>query len=242
METRNDTGTAVGRAARVFAWVVAIPFFLASLITVLLEMNITASPPRETAGNDLFEGTLEFFRNETLRWPQEFTSVLLFSVGFLGLIAFIWILQKAVAPGDVWMTLGALAIGTGAAFGTIGQLIYIGAKQIAIDPHYCDCERAVEQIIARGQALQMVDNIQRWVLLAFLTLAAVGLILIWRIAGERTLFSRSGRAVTLALASVLLLAGIMLVTRQDLWSGVLSAMGAGVLTPIWIVPLSRKLT
>jgi hypothetical protein len=51
---QSDTRT----LATVLGWLVAISLFAAGAITTLLEFDITASPPRETAPNDLVE-----------RWP-----------------------------------------------------------------------------------------------------------------------------------------------------------------------------
>jgi hypothetical protein len=65
-------------------------------------------------------------------------------------------LRDAVGRGDPWVLLGALAVGVGAGIGAVGQLFYLGAKEIAIDPHYCGCARAAEQIISRGQVLGML--------------------------------------------------------------------------------------
>jgi len=34
------------------------------------------------------------------------------------------------------MLLGTLAVGVGAAIGAVSQLLFLGAKEVAIDPHY----------------------------------------------------------------------------------------------------------
>jgi hypothetical protein len=223
------------RLARVLGWLTAISLFAAGVITALLQFDITASPPRKTAPNDLLEGTLAFFQNESDRWPQELASLILFTVGFLALIGLVALVRNAVGRSDPWMLLGTLAVGVGAGIGAVGQLFYLGAKEIGIDPHYCDCARAAEQIISRGQVLGMLDNAQRWLLVGTLALACAGLFLIWRGARSRGLFSPTWRGLTLALALVLAVAVIAMVAEVDILSDAVTAVGAAILTPVWAV-------
>jgi hypothetical protein len=229
------------RLAGVLGWLAAISLFAAGVITALLEFDITASLPRKTAPNDLLEGTLAFFQNESDRWPQELASLLLFTVGFLALIGLVALLRNALSGDDPWLLLGTLAVGVGAGIGAVGQLFYLGAKEVAIDPHYCDCARAAEQIISRGQVLGMLDNAQRWLLVGTLVLASVGLFLSWRGTSNRGLFSPTWRALTLTLALVLTVAVITTVAEVDILSDVVTAVGAAILTPIWAVTTARGL-
>jgi hypothetical protein len=237
MNGQSDTRKLAG----VLGWLVAVSLFAAGVITALLQFDITASPPRNTAPNDLLEGTLAFFQNESDRWPQELASLILFTVGFLALVGLVALLRDAVGRGDPWVLLGALAVGVGAGIGAVGQLFYLGAKEIAIDPHYCDCARAAEQIISRGQVLGMLDNAQRWLLVGTLVLACAGLFLIWRGASNRGLFSPTWRGLTLALALVLAVAVVTVVAEVDILSDVVTAVGAAILTPVWAVTTARGL-
>jgi hypothetical protein len=237
MNGQSDTR----RLAGVLGWLVAISLFAAGVITVLLQFDITASPPRTTAPNDLLEGTLAFFQNESDRWPQELASLLLFTLGFDALIGLVALLRNAVSRDDPRLLLGTLAVGVGAGIGAVGQLFYLGAKEVGIDPHYCDCARAADQIISRGQVLGMLDNAQRWLLVGTLVLASVGLFMIWRGASNRGLFSPTWRGLTLALAIVLAVAVITTVAEVDTLSDVVTAVGAAILTPIWAVMTARGL-
>lgn len=230
------------RLARVLGWLVAIPLFAAAVITLLLELDVTASPPHETPPNDLVEGTLAFFQNESDRWPQQLASLILFTIGLLALIGLVVLLRKAVSRDDPRMTIGALAIGVGAGIAATSQLLFLGAKEVAIDPHYCDCARAAEQIISRGQTLDILDNVQQWLFLAFLVLASVGLFLIWRVTGDRGLFSSAWRRLTVVLALVLILGVIAFVAEVDILTDVFTALGGAVLTPIWAVMTARQLS
>jgi hypothetical protein len=230
-----------GRLARVLGWLVAVPLFAAGVITTLLQFDITASPPAKTAPNDLLEGTLASFQNESDRWPQQVTSLILFTVGFLALIGLVALLRNAARRDDPWMLLGTLAVGVGAGIGAVGQLLFLGAKQVGIDPHYCDCARAAEQIISRGQALDMIDNAQRWLLIGTLALASVGLLLIWRGASNHALFGPTWRGLTLAVALVMAVGVIAMVAELDILSDVFTAAGAAILTPIWAVATARGL-
>ncbi len=60
MNHASMTGGSSTTLARALGWLVAIPFFVAGVMTTLLELDVTASPPRETPPNDLVEGTLAF--------------------------------------------------------------------------------------------------------------------------------------------------------------------------------------
>jgi hypothetical protein len=231
----------MGRLARVLGWLVAIPLFAAGVITTLLEFDITASPPAKTAPNDLLEGTLASFQNQSDRWPQQISSLILFAVGFVALIGLVALLRSAARRDDPWMLLGTLAVGVGAGIGAVGQLLFLGAKQVGIDPHYCDCARAAEQIISRGQTLDMIDNAQRWLLIGTLALASVGLLLIWRGASNHALFSPTWRGLTLAIALVMAVGVIAMAAEVDILSDVFTAVGAAILTPIWAVATARGL-
>ena len=229
------------KLARVLGWLTAGSLFAAGVITALLQFDLTASPPRRTAPNDLLEGTLAFFQNESDRWPQELASLLLFTVGFLALIGLVALLRHAVGRDDPWILLGSLAIGVGAGIGAVGELFYLGAKKVGIDPHYCDCARAAEQIISRGQVLGMLDNAQRWLLVGTLVLASAGLLLLWRASRGRGLFSSTWQGLTLALALVLAVAAITTVADVDTLSDVVTAIGAAILTPVWAVMTAHGL-
>jgi hypothetical protein len=227
--------------ARALGWLVAIPFFAAGVMTALLEFDVTASPPRETPPNDLVEGTLAFFENESERWPQELISLLLFTAGFLALIGLVVMMRNAVSRDDPRMLLGTLAVGVGAGIGAAGQLLFLGAKEVGIDPHYCDCARAAEQIISRGQTLDMIDNAQQWLVVGFLVLASAGLFLIWRATSDRGVFSRTWRGLTLGLAMVLVVGVIAFVFDLDVLSDAFTSVGAILLIPIWAVMAARQL-
>lgn len=229
------------KLAGVLGWLAAISLFAAGVITALLQFDITASPPRRTAPNDLLEGTLALFQNESDRWPQELASLVLFTGGFLALIGLVALVRNAVGRDDPWLLLGTLAVAVGAGIGAVAQLFYLGAKKTAIDPHYCDCARAAEQIISRGQILGTLDNAQRWLLVGTLVLASAGLLLIWRGTSHRGLFSPTWRGLTLALALVLAVAAVTTVAEVETLSDVVTAVGAAILTPIWTVMTARGL-
>jgi hypothetical protein len=240
-DARMTGGSDTTMLARALGWLVAIPFFAAGVMTALLEFDVTASPPRETPPNDLVEGTLAFFENESERWPQELISLLLFTAGFLALIGLVVMMRNAVSRDDPRMLLGTLAVGVGAGIGAAGQLLFLGAKEVGIDPHYCDCARAAEQIISRGQTLDMIDNAQQWLVVGFLVLASAGLFLIWRATSDRGVFSRTWRGLTLGLAMVLVVGVIAFVFDLDVLSDAFTSVGAILLIPIWAVMAARQL-
>lgn len=239
----SDTDrTDAARLARILAWFVAVPLFVAAVITILLEFDVTADPPKQTPPNDIFEGTLAFFENETERWPQELISVILFIVGLVALIGLVVLLRDAVTRRSPSLMLGTLVIGVGAAIGVAGQLFYIGAKEIAIDPQYCDCARRVEQIVSRGQALDIIESAQQWMLLGFFALASLGFLLIWRAVSEHGLFSGAWRGVTLVLALVLIVGVVAFAFDLELLSDLFVAVAAAILAPVWAFMTARQLS
>lgn len=240
MDANVTSGSDTKRLAGVMGWLIAVSLFAAGVITTLLEFDITASPPRETPPNDLVEGTLAFFQNESDRWPQQLTAGILFTIGFLALIGLVVLLRRVVSRDDPRMMLGTLAVGTGAGIGAASQLLFIGAKEVGIDPHYCDCARAAEQIISRGQTLGMIENAQTWLVVGFLGLAGAGLFFIWRATASRGIFSPAWRGVTLVLA-ILLLAGVIVgVSDLEDLQGAFVALAGAIVTPIWALMTARQ--
>lgn len=226
---------------KVLSWFVAIPLFVAGVMTALLEFNITASAPSEADGNtDLVEGTLAFFRNETARWPQEAATLILFTIGFLSLIGLVVFLKRSLGDSPK-VLLGTCAIVVGAAFGAMAQILYIGVKELAIDPHYCDCPRLAEQVISRGQILGLFGNVQRWMLVVFLFLSTVGLLLIWREAREWSFQLASWRRTTVALAMALMMGTVALVVQFSILADVFTALGGSLLAPVWALLTARQI-
>jgi hypothetical protein len=228
------------RIGRLLSWLVAACFLVAAVMNLLLEFDITASKP-EAAPADLVDGTLAVFRNEQMRWPQELSFSLLFALGFAALAGLGILLARFLGRSEAP---ASLASATFVAAGTLGvgaMLLYLGAKQVAIDPHYCDCKYAPEQIISQSRGLALAEGSQRWLLTGFVVLAGLGFYQLARLSLERGVFSTGWARLTQALAVVLVLGLVSLVPRLDRVFEVVVFLGAAILLPLWAVWLDRQL-
>jgi hypothetical protein len=137
--------------------------------------------------------------------------------------------------------------------GVVAQLTYIGAKGIAIDPHYCDCQYAAHQLIARREMLDVVSNIQEWLTDGFTYLFAIGLLIAAQLGSGGRL-----PAGLLTFSRVVAAAGIGTALFNRIVPPLFDALGvtgidigqiallfllivAGVLVPIWAAWLARSL-
>jgi hypothetical protein len=233
--------TSTRRVVRAICWLLALSFFAATVIIFLLEYDVTASPPRNPPGRDFVADSVAFFQNERDRWPQELTANLLFALGFLLLVPVGLLLRRAFGRDDLRSTIGSSAFAVAGVIGLAAQLIYVGAQEVAIDPRYCQCEYAPEQIISQNRALAMAEGSQRWLLIGFLLLAAVGFYLMGRLALDRGVLGRGWGYLSLAGAAVTLVGFVAALFQLDPVFELFLAIGAGVLLPVWAVVLGRRL-
>jgi len=122
------------------AWVVAATFLVGSLMLLLLSFNITAPEPTDPGTDNIVDNVFAFFENESLRWPQDLAIQLLFAIGFAGVAALGPILRHLLgddSPGAAMLSVALLGAGLSA---WLPKLAYIGMKEVAIAPEYCDCE------------------------------------------------------------------------------------------------------
>jgi hypothetical protein len=241
VEVRSRDATSTRGLTRAICWLLAASFFVATVLIFLLEYDITASPPADPPGNDFVAGSVAFFQNEQDRWPQELTANLLFGLGFLLLVPVGLILRRAFGREDLRSTIGSSAFAVAGVIGLAAQLIYVGAKEVAIDPRYCQCEYAPEQIISQNRALAMAEGSQRWLLIGFLLALAVGFYLMGRLALDRGVLGRGWGYLSLAGAAVSLVGFVAALLQADPVFELFLAAGGGVVLPIWAVVLGRRL-
>jgi hypothetical protein len=230
---------------RLLSWVVAGSFLLAGVMFVLVESGLTA-PERSTAPRvarqDFVDATIAFFQDQQARWPQELTASLLFAVGFAALAGLGVLLARALGGTDARAALLSLTFVMAGSLGVTAQLLFVGAKQVAIDPHYCDCQYAPEQIISQARGLALVEGAQRWLLGGFFVLAALGFWQLAQLSLQRGVFSTRWARLSQLLAVVLLIELVVPLAPQfELALQVVVFVGAGILLPFWAVWLSRQL-
>ena len=228
------------RIGRLLSWVVAGSFLLATVMFLLVEFGIT-TPEASPAPPDLVDATLASFRDEQAGWPQELTSSLLFALGFAALAALGVLLARALAAD---LVRGSITSFTFVAAGTLGvaaQLLYVGVKQVAIDPHYCDCRYAPEQIISQARGLALAEGAQRWLLGGFLVLAGLGFYQLAQSSLRRRLFNPRWAGLSHLMAAVFVLGLVGLAPQWDLAFRLVVLVGGGILLPIWSIWLHREL-
>jgi hypothetical protein len=242
MAQRPSEGWNLGRTATWIGWLLAVTFVTATVIFFLLAFDVTAPPPKDIPGNDFVAQTVADFQNEQERWPQDLTANILFGIGFVLLVPMGLILSRTFGRDDIQALLGMAALGVAGIVAAIAQLVFIGAKEVAIDPRFCQCEYAPEQIISQNRALAMVEGGQRWMVLGVLVLLAVGLFLFGRLALERGMFGRGWAYLALVGAGIALLGVVAAAFENDQLFEIVLAAGAGVLLPIWAVLTGRRLS
>jgi len=240
-----DDRTGWVRVGRLLSWIVAGSFVLAGVMFVLIESGITApegtTAPR-AARQDYVDATIAFFQNEQSRWPQELTASLLFALGFAALAALGVLLARALGGTEARAAILSSTFLVAGTLGVAAQLLYVGAKQVAIDPRYCDCRYAPEQIISQARGLALVEGAQRWLLGGFFALAALGFWQLAQLSLRRRVFSARWGRLSQLLAVVLLVELVVPLAPQfELALQVVVFVGAGILLPFWAVWLDRQL-
>jgi hypothetical protein len=233
-------GTSTRRVVRAICWLLAASFFGATVMFFLLEYDVTASPPRNPPGRDFVADTVAFFQNEQERWPQDLTANLLFGLGFLLLVPIGLILRQRFGRDDLRATIGSSAFAVAGVIGVAAQLIFVGASEVAIDPQYCQCEYAPEQIISQNRALAMAEGSQRWLLIGFLLLASVGFFLLGRAALDRGILGRGWGYLSLAAAALTLVGFLAAFFQAEQVFELAVAAGAGVVLPVWALILAQR--
>jgi hypothetical protein len=222
------------RAGRVFAWILAIAFFVASVWYFLLSQQISVADEPIFARDVPFEQVLEeFYDWYVTTLMQERLNILVNFVGFLALIGVVLGLRE-------WFgrSFGILA----AASATLGAVLWIVGNLVQLGGH-----RAVELMARGGNNLHPVnaisftiDRIDDWFELIGLGLIGLGAFTFGGGAIRTGILPRAWGYFTLALGALLvvislayafesgdlvdlllLITGIVLVPAWGVWTAVL---------------------
>jgi hypothetical protein len=237
-----------------WAWVLAASFLLGTIWLVLVTQNITVHGRPDYADfPNLPDAIFEDFRVAREAFPQEMAYTLLFSLGFLA-VAMLGPILRAILDrsGPTGTRLAVLFLVAGT-IGILSQIVYLGGKEVATAPYYCDCDYLAPQLISRGAVLDALGGIQAWMTDAFTFLIAIGLLAAASLAradGWGAGFVRASQSLAvLGLASAAWdRIGVPLLVNARVhmdYYGVsllILAVIAGVATPIWAALLARSLS
>lgn len=237
-----------------WAWVLAASFLLGTIWLVLVTQAITVHGRPDYADfPNLPDALFEDFRSARDAFPQELAYTLLFSLGFLAVAMLGPILRAVMDRSDPRATRLAVLFLVAGTIGILSQVIYLGGKEVATAPYYCDCDSLEAQLISRGSVLDVLGGIQSWMTDAFSFLFAIGLFAaasLARASGWGAGFVRA--SVVLAVLGVASAAwsriAVPLLVNADVhidYYGIgllILAVVAGVALPIWGVIVARTLT
>lgn len=230
------------RVLRWSVWILTIGLVSAGILLVIIETGVVEGPGAPPgAPDDLPTRIGYFFADERERFPYEIAAGVLFSAGFLAFAAIGVALRSAFARRDSTGTVIATSFVASAVLLTISQLMYLGAKEVAIDPAICQCPFAPEQLIAQQRALDMVGGAANWIGAGALLLAGLGMFSIPIITARSGAVSASWALTSRALAVVFLIAVVATIAELDTLFQITAAVGSVFLLPAWAVWLERQL-
>jgi hypothetical protein len=239
------------RLARSFAFLLGAAFVLGTILLLLVQLDITVAEPIFHEGEEvLVDNILVRFEHDQAAWAQEATASLLFALGFASVAGLGATLPKLLGGSDGATRLWSTAFVIAGVVGVVAQLLYLGVKEVAISTQYCECALRDPQLIARAEALDLVSNAQGWLTDGFVLVFGFGLIVGGRISMSTLALAAGWRTYTLWLG-IAAIAFVVLGRLLDALSGpdldlevislALTALVAGVLTPIWAVWTARSL-
>jgi hypothetical protein len=236
-----------------WAWVLATSFLLGTIWLVLVTQNITVPGANIAEDATLPDAIFEDFRAAREAFPQEMAYTLLFSLGFLAVAMLGPILRAVMDRSDPRATRMAVLFLVAGTIGILSQVIYLGGREVATAPYYCDCDFLDPQLISRMSVLETLGGIQSWMTDAFTFLFAIGMFAAASLASARGWGAGFVRAsvvlgvLGLASAAWSRIAVPLLVNAEvhiDYHTIGLVVLGvvAGIALPIWGVILARTLT
>jgi hypothetical protein len=223
--------------ARALAWMVAVTFVGGTVVVLAFAFELFGSPPEPM--DDFIDSIVaEFAANQAL-WPFELAGTALFALGFLALAALGPVLGSLAAPGDARQGLVSASFLAAGGLGTASQLLWIGTRAVAMDPHYCECGLRAEEIMSRLMAINIVTSVQALLISGALVAAAVGVVTAGALGRERGM-PTGWRWLAWVIAVVAVIGAITPLLRIYPVDALITALVAGILTPIWLLWLAAR--
>ena len=220
---------------RVLSLLMAAFFFVAAIMTAVLQFELTGHPPPEPP--DFLDGIIAFFTWDSARWPIDFAGTLLAGLGFVTFGAVGVMLSRLAEPTDTRRTVVATLMVMGATLGVVSQLLWIGVKPVATSPQLCECGLRAEEIMSRLMILNVAGGIQVWLNNGAIVLLSIGVLI------ATSLVRRAGASSGWVWFSYLLVIGALItpifgelhLEPFDLWSFLVLAT---ILVPGWALWLA----
>lgn len=240
-ERSTDETAASAQVIRWGAWALSASLVIAGILVGLVEFGVIEGPgPPPGVPNEYPTQLGYFFADERVVFPYQVAGAVLYSLGFLAFAAIGLGLKNLVGSRDTTGTIVAACFAFSAGLLVVSQLIFVGAKQVAIDEEQCDCRWATEQVISQHRALEMVYGINDWLLAGSLTLAGLGMLAIPALVRRRPSLSMAWARASQALAVVFFVAVVAVFFQVDIVFQLIAAIGSILLLPFWALWLDRQ--
>jgi len=224
-------------AVRVTAALVAAFFVAAAVLQSLISFELLGA--RLGGGIDFIDEVLRGFEWEQERWPVEFAATALFGAGFVALGGLGTVLAGLAERADASRSLVRAAFVGAGGLGLGSQLLWLGVKPIAANPHLCECGLREEEIISKLMILNVGGDVQIWMAIGATLLAAIGAVLIAPVG------RRAGMPVGWAwLSPAILVLGLVAAVLHIFqafpadWSVLLVA--TSIVVPIWAIWIALR--
>lgn len=230
---------------RVVHWAalaLAASLLVAGVLFALVEFGVVeGSGPPADAPNDYPIQLGFYFADQQVIFPYQIAGGLLFSLGFLAFALIGLGLRSLSGRPNPLGTIVAACFAFGAGLLVVSQLIFIGAKRVAIDTFLCDCRWATEQLISQDRALAMVESVNEWLIAGSLLLTGLGMLSLPALAARTPMLTAAWARASQMLGVVFFLGVLAILFEFDLAFELIAAVGSVLLLPAWAVWLDRRL-
>jgi hypothetical protein len=222
------------------SWVVALAFMAASLLVLLDQLKVFATPPDLPESTNLVDRMLGIASYRQAIWPIFLWENILFAVGFVAAVAFAWSIAAA-SGGTRGLPLFTAMATSGGIIAAIASIIPIGAVEASVWQLYCDCGFKETEIVAGVWAQQVAEAVGVWLNRGGSIILAVALIALLR--EGRAFVSPNLRIWTYITAIALVLwplLGITEVLGDPAGEQWVTLIAGAILVPVWAVWLGRS--
>jgi hypothetical protein len=215
-------------------WVAAIALIVATLLTIVLQFNLTGEPPLRAEGTDFVDFIVTRVTFDRGRLPLDLGASLLFATAFLALAGVGWLLGAAVQDEDRGRVMAAAFVVAGI-LGAAAQLIHVGAATVASDPTICDCGYRAEEIIGRLQAMHVADGQRDWLTHGAFAAGSIGFFL-----AAALRWGSTWRRLSITVGALLLVSILVEVIDLETVPELVVLVTVGLLIPAWAVLVARR--